>query len=142
MSESRPTYISCASGHNVFTDCLIVRAGDLIRLIGHAQMDFTAEDAKRLAYHILDLLDNPWREVRQAEVIGAVSSCGDAIVDCTIQMLMARSKMGQDKYGTTLMRDDLNLLDWMRYAIEEGLDRNLYMMRALKDLEKLYDDGR
>ena len=40
------------------------------------------------------------------------------------------------------MRNDLSLLDWMRHAIEESLDRTLYMLRALKDLEKLYDDGR
>lgn len=67
---------------------------------------------------------------------------GDAIVDETIQMLLARSRLGQAKYGTTLMRNDLSLLDWMRHAIEESLDRTLYLLRALKDLEKLYDDGR
>ena len=71
-----------------------------------------------------------------------VSLSGDAIVDETIAMLLARSKLGQAKYGTTLMRNDLSLLDWMRHAIEESLDRTLYMIRALKDLEKLYDDGR
>ena len=71
-----------------------------------------------------------------------VSLSGDAIVDETIAMLLARSKLGQAKYGTTLMRNDLSLLDWMRHAIEESLDRTLYLLRALKDLEKLYDDGR
>lgn len=143
MSESHLKYIPCASGHNVFTDCLVQQHGDLIRLYGHAQMDFTATDAKELAYHILDLLDNPYREVRQLVAIpeGANSS-GDAIVDETIALLLARSKLGQEKYGTTLMRNDVHLLDWLRYAIEESLDRTLYMLRALKDLEKLYDDGR
>ncbi len=71
-----------------------------------------------------------------------VSLSGDAIVDETIAMLLARSRLGQAKYGTTLMRTDLSLLDWMRHAIEESLDRTLYLLRALKDLEKLYDDGR
>jgi len=77
-----------------------------------------------------------------ASVQTPVSLSGDAIVDETIQMLLARSKLGQAKYGTTLMRNDLSLLDWMRHAIEESLDRTLYLLRALKDLEKLYDDGR
>ena len=143
MSESHPVYVPCASGHDVFTDCLVVRAGDLIRLYGHPQMDFTTEDAKRLAYHILDLLDNPYQEVRPLVAIPAgANSSGDAIVDETIALLLARSRLGQEKYGTTLMRNDLHLLDWMKYAVEESLDRTLYMLRAIKDLEKLYDDGR
>lgn len=136
-------FFRCASGSQSFTDCAVARHGDLIRFLGHGQMDFTSEDAKRLAYHVLDLLDNPYQEVRTLVAIpeGANSS-GDAIVDETIAMLMARAKTGQEKYGTTLMRNDLSLLDWMRHAIEESLDRTLYMIRALKDLEQLYDDGR
>lgn len=143
MSESAPTYIRCASGNNGFTDCMVRRYGDLIRQMGHAQMDFAPEDAKRLAYAILDLLDNPYLEVTQLVAIpeGANSS-GDAIVDEAINKLLSRSRLGQEKYGTTLMRNDLSLLDWMRHAIEESLDRTLYMIRALKDLEQLYDDGR
>lgn len=143
MSEPHPRYVACASGNNAFSDCLVVRSGDLVRLIGHPQMDFTAEDAKALAYHILDVLDNPYREMRPPAVFpeGANRS-GDAIVDETIAMLLARAKLGQEKYGTTLMRTDLTLLDWMRHAVEEGLDRTLYMLRAIKDLEQLYDDGR
>lgn len=143
MSETHPVYIRCASGNNGFTDCMARRYGDLIRQMGHAQMDFAPEDAKLLAYAILDLLDNPYREVPQLEANpeGANSS-GDAIVDETVNLLLARSKIGQAKYGTTLMRNDLSLLDWMRHAIEESLDRTLYMIRALKDLERFYDDGR
>lgn len=67
---------------------------------------------------------------------------GDAIVDETIALLLKRSQLGQEKYGTTLMRNDLDLRDWLYHAIEESLDRTLYMLRALKDLEQLYDDGR
>jgi len=55
LSETRPIYIACASGNNAQTDVLIARKGDLVRLMGHAQMDFTAADAARLAYSILDL---------------------------------------------------------------------------------------
>lgn len=143
MSESIPLYIPCATGNNAFADFAIARHGDLIRFLGHAQMDLTADDAKRLADHILDLLDNPYQEARKLDrPPEEAASSGDAIVDETIAMLLARSKLGQEKYGTTLMRDDVSLLDWMRYAIEESLDRTLYMVRALKDLENLYNDGR
>ncbi len=143
MSESAQTYIRCASGNNGFADCMVRRRGDLIQQIGHAQMDFAPEDAKLLAYAILDLLDNPYLEAPQLEASPEnANSSGDAIVDDAINKLLARSKLGQEKYGTTLMRNDLSLLDWMRHAIEESLDRTLYMIRALKDLEQLYDDGR
>lgn len=142
MSEAHPVYIRCASGHRAFVDCGVSRVGDLIYLQGYAQMEFTQDDAKALAYGIIDRLDNPYQEVRPVAAPGNAPVSGDAIVDETIQMLLARSKLGQEKYGTTLMRNDLSLLDWMRHAIEESLDRTLYLLRALKDLETLYDDGR
>ena len=143
MSEAHPIYIRCASGNQALVDCEISRVGDLIRVQGYTPMEFTAEDAKHFAYTLLDLLDNPYREAPSlAAIPERAHSSGDAIVDETITLLMSRSKLGQEKYGTTLMRNDLSLLDWMRHAIEESLDRTLYMMRAVKDLEKLYDDGR
>lgn len=135
-----PCYISCASGNNVFTDCIIGMHGDLIRIVGHPQMDFVREDALRLADYILEHLGHG-RPGPKTTVMTTASS-GDAIVDEAMALLYSRSKLGQEKYGTTLMRDDLCLVDWMRYAIEESMDRTLYLLRATKDLEKLYDDGR
>jgi hypothetical protein len=141
MSELQGTYIDCGSGNQAFCDCLVVQHGAMIRLVGQSQMDFAPGDAKKLAYAILDLLPDPYRD-GPLTAFPVTSESGDAIVDEVREMLLARSKLGQEKYGTTLMRNDLSLLDWMRYAVEEGLDRILYMQRALKDLEKLYDDGR
>lgn len=144
MSEPAPLYIHCASGNNSFADCLVMPHGDLIRLIGHEQMDFTRYDARRLVEQIQILLNCQGREVRPSAAIPATTngSSGDAIVDKTIDLLLARSKLGQEKYGTTLMRTDLDLLDWMHHAIEESLDRTLYMVRAVEDLKGLLDDGR
>lgn len=136
-----PCFIPCASGNNVFSDCLIGMCGDLFRIVGHAQMDFVREDALRLSDYILEHLGHGRPEPKTAAITSATSS-GDAIVDEAIALLYSRSKLGQEKYGATLMRNDLTLIDWMRYAIEESLDRMLYMIRALKDLNKLYDDGR
>jgi len=143
MSESIPRYVSCASGYNVFTDCLLMRAGNLIRLIGHAQMDFTHGDAKRLADYILDLLDHPDRKVAPLAVIpeGANSS-GDAIVEAVRDRLLARSVVGQRKYGATMARQDLDTLDWIRHAQEEALDMAVYLERLHQDLQQMIDDGR
>ena len=144
MSESAQTYIRCASDKRAFLDCEVSRMGGLIRVLGYVPMDFTPEDAARLGQTLLARAwDLGWRDAEKTlpESTPAPVS-GDKIVDETVAMLLARSKLGQAKYGTTLMRNDLSLLDWMRHAIEESLDRTLYLLRALKDLEKLYDDGR
>ena len=55
MSEDRPVYIPCASGNNAQTDCLLARRGDLILLLGHAQMEFTPDDFARLCLAGLEL---------------------------------------------------------------------------------------
>jgi len=66
MSETRPIYVACASGNNAQTDVLVTRHGDLVRLLGHPCMDFTADDAARLAQQIFDLA----RECGWAELEG------------------------------------------------------------------------
>lgn len=79
MSESAPAYISCASGNNAFTDCLVVARGDLIRLIGHSEMDFTPLAARNLALKILELIgddtlpkfpENDVKSLRRARKLG------------------------------------------------------------------------
>lgn len=127
MSETAPTYISCAAGHDALTDVLVVRKGDLIRLLGHPQMDFTASDAKRLARAILDLLDPP---------------AGDPLVDDVCAEFQARSRLGQQKYGMKMTRDDLALEDWLRHLKNELMDAVLYAEAALRRIERQTDDGR
>ena len=148
MSEEHPQYIRCASNNRAFLDCEVLRTGSLIRLVGYVPMDFVPEDAACLGQALIARArklgwrakDNDPLIIPEMKTVDVDS--GDAIVDETITMLLARVKLGQKKYGTTLMRDDLTLFDWMCHAIEESLDRTLYMIRAMKDLEKLYDDGR
>lgn len=55
MSKTRPVYIPCASGNNAQTDCLLTRHGDLVRLIGHPQMDFAPDDFAHLCLAGLEL---------------------------------------------------------------------------------------
>ena len=148
MSEEHPSYVRCASGHRAFLDCEVSQVGSLIRLVGYVPMDFVPEDAACLGQALIACArklgwrakDNDPLIIPEMKTVDVDS--GDAIVDETIALLLARAKLGQKKYGTTLMRDDLTLLDWMRHAIEEGLDQTLYQLRAIKDLEQFYDDGR
>jgi hypothetical protein len=54
-------------------------------------------------------------------------SSGDSIVDAVIKRFLERSAVGQKKYGVTLDRTDLKVLDWITHAQEELMDGILYL---------------
>ncbi len=58
------------------------------------------------------------------------------IEDAICQMIQDRAAAGLAKYGVTLERDDLSLEDWLTHAIEESLDRILYLYRAREKLRE------
>jgi hypothetical protein len=66
----------------------------------------------------------------------------DPHVEAVRAKLRARSIAGQQKYGTTLARTDLDDLDWIRHAQEEALDLAVYLERLASDLARSTDDGR
>jgi len=51
----------------------------------------------------------------------------DTIVNTVIDSFIKRSNFGYQKYGTTLDRDDLLVLDWIQHAQEEHMDAILYL---------------
>ena len=52
---------------------------------------------------------------------------GDVIVQRVMDDYNKRSKAGIEKYGTTLEREDLNLLEWLQHFQEELMDATLYV---------------
>lgn len=60
----------------------------------------------------------------------------DPVVLAVIAKFDERSRIGIDKYGTTLARTDLSLIDWLRHALEEQMDNVLYLTRAINELEQ------
>ena len=50
-----------------------------------------------------------------------------------IEMLRSREKVGLEKYGTSIDREDLAVEDWCQHAIEELLDCVQYLQRV-KDM--------
>ena len=62
----------------------------------------------------------------------------DSIVEKVIKKYKERSELRQNKYGTTLDRKDLTLLDWINHAQEEAMDLSLYLEK-LK--QKLFFEG-
>lgn len=58
----------------------------------------------------------------------------DKIVNRVVDGYKRRSKVGIAKYGTTLERNDLSGLDWLKHLQEELMDATLYI-EALKGKE-------
>lgn len=60
----------------------------------------------------------------------------DSIVASVIKKFEERSELGQKKYGVTLDRTDLKVLDWIQHAQEELMDGILYLEKLKKTLEE------
>ena len=65
------------------------------------------------------------------------SYCADSIVNSVISAFIGRSNIGLQKYGTTLDRDDLSILDWIQHAQEEHMDAILYLEKLKTKLREL-----
>lgn len=59
----------------------------------------------------------------------------DKIVKSVIEKYQERSDVGQEKYGKTLERDDLNLVQWFNHLQEELMDATLYIQKLKAELE-------
>ena len=60
----------------------------------------------------------------------------DSIVNSVIAQFATRSNVGVEKYGTTLDRTDLTLLDWIQHAQEEMMDGILYLEKIKKTMHE------
>lgn len=60
----------------------------------------------------------------------------DSIVESVRKQLLDRSNVGINKYGVTLDRTDLSLLDWLEHAKQESMDQVLYLEKAIQQLKR------
>lgn len=58
----------------------------------------------------------------------------DSIVASVVASFQQRSEIGIKKYGVTLDRTDLGLLDWVQHTQEELMDAVLYLEKLKKTL--------
>ena len=63
-----------------------------------------------------------------------VKHTSDSIVNSVIDSFIKRSNLGLQKYGTTLDRDDLKVLDWIQHAQEEHMDAILYLEKLAEKI--------
>lgn len=60
----------------------------------------------------------------------------DSVVENVINRLKDRARIGFEKYGTNLDRNDLITEQWIEHAIEEALDFSLYLTKLKEQLKK------
>jgi hypothetical protein len=60
----------------------------------------------------------------------------DSVVNSVIEQFTKRSNVGLEKYGTTLDRTDLTMLDWVQHAQEELMDGILYLEKIKKIMQE------
>jgi hypothetical protein len=61
--------------------------------------------------------------------------CKDKIVESVINQFKTRSEIGIKKYGTTLERNDLSTLEWIKEAQQEAMDFCLYLERLKQEYD-------
>ena len=59
----------------------------------------------------------------------------DSVVFSIVKQFKERARIGKEKYGTDLDRDDLTLNDWLQHAQEEHMDAILYLEKIKKVVE-------
>lgn len=55
----------------------------------------------------------------------------DKVVAAVCEDLQKRSEFGLKKYGVSLERKDLELVDWLEHAYTECLDQANYLKRSI-----------
>ena len=60
----------------------------------------------------------------------------DQIIRKVVEKITSRSEVGMQKYGTTLDRDDLTLLDWLNHLQEELMDACGYIEKIIALIEE------
>ncbi len=59
----------------------------------------------------------------------------DSVVESVVSKFRERSRVGIEKYDTTLDRKDLSTLEWITHLQEELMDAILYVERLKKELD-------
>ena len=61
------------------------------------------------------------------------------IEDEVCKKIQQRAKVGKNKYGVTMERGDLSLVEWLTHLQEELMDATVYVQRLIEDTSVLID---
>ena len=57
--------------------------------------------------------------------------------DEVCKKILMRAKVGKAKYGVTMERTDLNIVEWLTHLQEELMDAAVYVERLIEDYKKV-----
>ena len=60
----------------------------------------------------------------------------DSVVQAVIDKFASRAKMGKEKYGVTMDRNDLEFWDWLNHFQEELTDGIVYAEKLKQQIKK------
>ena len=60
----------------------------------------------------------------------------DSVVQAVIDKFAARAKMGKEKYGVTMDRNDLEFWDWLNHFQEQLMDGIVYAEKLKQQIKK------
>ncbi len=60
----------------------------------------------------------------------------DSIVESVRKQFLDRSNVGIKKYGVTLDRKDLSVLEWLEHVKQEQMDSVLYLEKIIQTLKQ------
>ena len=63
----------------------------------------------------------------------------DPINEAVREKIKSRAKLGMEKYGVSILRDDIDLIGWLKHLQEELMDATVYVERAMYELRKRQD---
>ena len=104
--------------------------------LGYQQEGYSDLSQDQKIAIIPQTVGEPANQVGVLNVQRGKSYCADSIVNSVITAFIGRSNVGLQKYGTTLDRDDLSILDWIQHAQEEHMDAILYLEKLKTEISK------
>jgi len=78
--------------------------------------------------------DKIYEQMEWIETTTETRPVKDFIVESVIDQFKDRSNVGIKKYGTTLDRDDLTMLEWLIHLQQELMDATLYIEKLKSKL--------
>ena len=64
----------------------------------------------------------------------------DPINEAVRDKIKSRAKLGMEKYGVSILREDIDLMGWLNHLQEELMDATVYIERTMYELRKRQDD--
>lgn len=54
------------------------------------------------------------------------------VEDRVIEKILKRAETGLKKYGITMEREDLSIVEWLQHAQDESLDHAIYLEKLIE----------